>query len=358
MKKPGIIGFATWFPETIRENDSWPQAFVDNFRSKNIKEELKTLVDLHATDSNDAMVVDYLNAEADDPFFGTVQRRIADPVTSVEAETRAAKAVLERNQIKGSELDFVICFSTLPDRIMPSSANAVGFNIGAVRAHCMGLDTACASTLSQMIVAHSLIESGQAKYIMLVQSHIVLRGWPIMHPASPNVGDCATAILMGPTDEHTIVSSFAASEGEHYTSVTYTRGKQEDDTPWWMASDKAFYLGSHDSGNAKKLIMNTINAGKDTIRKAIARTKYSVRDIDLVISVQPRKWVPEGIARSLGLPPNAAVQTFEKYAHLGPCGIIANLEEAETKGLLKPGNIVALYAQGAGFCRVSIIIKW
>jgi 3-oxoacyl-[acyl-carrier-protein] synthase III len=185
-----------------------------------------------------------------------------------------------------------------------------------------------------------------------------MKSWPLMHPASPNVGDCATAILLGPTDRHTLIGSYALSHGEHYRSVTYTRGKEEDDLPWWQPSDKAFYLGSFDSLKAKQLILNTINVAKDTVKRAVDTTSYSVDDIDFLISVQPRKWVSEGIARALGLERSVAVQTFEKYAHLGPCGIIANLEEAESNGLLKPGSIVALYAQGAGFCRGSVILEW
>ena len=76
------------------------------------------------------------------------------------------------------------------------------------------------------------------------------------------------------------------------------------------------------------------------------------------MSVQPRKCVPEGIARALGISAHTAVQTFEKYAHLGPCGVIANLEEAEKKSKLIPDALVAMYAQGAGFCRASVIVEW
>lgn len=358
MKKAGIIGFASWFPETIRKNNEWPQEFTDNFKNKLVSEELNTFVNLRAEDTDNAMVMQYLRTETGDPFFGTQQRRVAtDTTLAVDAETFAAEAVLKKTGIKSSDISIVASYSTLPDRIMPSSANAVAFNIGAIHAHCIGIDTGCASTISQMMIAHSLIGSGQAKYVLLVQSHVVLRGWPMLHPASPNVGDSATAILMGPTDQHTVIGSYAVSHGEHYTSVTYTRGK-EVDTAWWLPGEKGFYMGSHDSAKAKELIMNTINAAKDTIQQAVHSSGRAVKDIDVLLSVQPRKWVPEGIARALGIAPDKAVQTFETYAHLGPCGIVANLEEAERRSKLTPGAIVAMYAQGAGFCRASVIVEW
>jgi 3-oxoacyl-[acyl-carrier-protein] synthase-3 len=359
MRKAGIVGMASWFPETIWENTKWPEIFIENFKNKRVREDLKTFVDIKASDTDNDLVIEYLEREMDDPFFGTVQRRIAsETTTAVEAETMAAMKVLKKTGIDSKEIDLLISYSSLPDRIIPVSGNAVAHNIQATNAHCIGVDTSCASALSQLIVAKAMVESGTARYALLVQSHIVMKNWPLMHPASPNVGDCATAILVGPVDNHTIIGCYALSHGEHYKSVTYTRGKEEEDVPWWQPSDKAFYLGSFDSAKAKQLILNTINVAKDTVKKAIATTSHAVEDIDLLISVQPRKWVPEGIARSLGLPRKSAVQTFEKYAHLGPCGIIANLEEAETQGLLKPGTIVALYAQGAGFCRASAILEW
>lgn len=358
MKKAGILGFASWFPETIRKNNEWPQAFIENFKNKSLNEELNTFVNLRAEDTDNAMVIQYLQTEMGDPFFGTRHRRIAsEKTTSVDAETFAAESVLKKTGVKANDISIVMSYATLPDRIMPAGANAVAYNVGATRAHCIGIDTACASTLSQMMLAQSLIESGQANYVLMVQSHVVLRGWPMLHPASPNVGDGATAVLMGPSDKHRIVGSYGVSHGEHYATVTYTRGK-EDDSAWWLPSEKGFYMGSHDSVKAKELIMNTISAGKDTIQHAIKSSRHAVTDIGVVVSVQPRKWVPEAIARALSLPPTTAVQTFEEYAHLGPCGIIANLEEAERKSMLNPGTVVAMYAQGAGFCRASVIVEW
>ena len=74
--------------------------------------------------------------------------------------------------------------------------------------------------------------------------------------------------------------------------------------------------------------------------------------------MQPRKWIPVAITKLLGLKDNQTIETYEKYAHLGGCGPVVNLLEAVNNGLVKDGDIVALYAQGAGFTRTASIIKW
>jgi 3-oxoacyl-[acyl-carrier-protein] synthase III len=76
-----------------------------------------------------------------------------------------------------------------------------------------------------------------------------------------------------------------------------------------------------------------------------------------MISVQPRKWVPGAIVEALGLNIPAPT-TFDRFCHVGGCGIVANLIKAGEEGLLFKGSQTALYAQGAGFTRAAILVEW
>jgi len=78
--------------------------------------------------------------------------------------------------------------------------------------------------------------------------------------------------------------------------------------------------------------------------------------VALLASVQPRGWIPQAIARCAGLPPEIAECTYREYAHLGGCGPIVNWWSARSKGKLRGGGRVVLYAQGAGFTRAAVLI--
>jgi 3-oxoacyl-[acyl-carrier-protein] synthase III len=78
----------------------------------------------------------------------------------------------------------------------------------------------------------------------------------------------------------------------------------------------------------------------------------------VLLSVQPRRWVPLAIAEALGLDPSVAVQTFQRYAHLGGVGPIVNLIAARDLGKLQPGARIVMYAQGAGFTRAAASLTW
>ena len=103
---------------------------------------------------------------------------------------------------------------------------------------------------------------------------------------------------------------------------------------------------------------NTIGIGVGTIEDLMRRARMPVSSIDVLACVQPRRWVPSGIAEGLGLAEERAPQTFDEYAHLGGVGVTANLLAARSSGALTPGAQVAIYAQGAGFTRAAALLTW
>ena len=78
----------------------------------------------------------------------------------------------------------------------------------------------------------------------------------------------------------------------------------------------------------------------------------------MLLSVQPRRWVPLAIAEALGLKPTVAIETYRRYAHLGGVGPVVNLIAARDAGKLSDGARVVIYAQGAGFTRAAAALSW
>jgi 3-oxoacyl-[acyl-carrier-protein] synthase-3 len=289
--------------------------------------------------------------------MGTTRRRQADvDMPSRQAEALAAQAALADAGIAGEDVDMVVSWSVIPDRITPPSAPWVAHTIGARRAFGVNLDGACTTTLCQMTYAAAMIETGRIKYAVLTQSHLITRAFGLMHPASPNIGDAATAIVMGPGSRHEFIDAHAVSEGEYHDAVVWTRG-HEDDHPWHL-SGKPFYLGSKNPAGARRLIQNGVRLGVETVGELMDKLELPTSMISALISVQPRRWFPGAIAETLGLSGDIAPQTFDELAHLGPSGTVTNLIAARERGLLHDGALVAFYAQGAGFTRAAALVRW
>jgi 3-oxoacyl-[acyl-carrier-protein] synthase III len=354
-----IAGLGQWFPEHVRKNEDWPAEF--SAASKRRQGD-RTLVDVPTDgepDRHRAIVMRCLAGEADDPFLGGKERRIAEPgSSSAEAEAQAGRAALADAGVAAADVDAVFSWALVPDRLMPSNACRVAQRLGATRAWASTIDTACASPVTQLTLAAAMIESGRARTILLTQSHLVSPTFPMTHPASPCVGDGATAMLVVACEKPGILLTHSVTHGEHYDSVLWCRSKDKAaDAPWWEPGG-AFFMGSHDHESTRQLMQDTVKIGATTVRELAERARFDVRDIATLVSVQPRRWVPGAIAEGLELPEGTAVNTYQRYAHLGGAGAVANLIAAREAGRLEPGALTVMYAQGAGFTRGAAAMRW
>lgn len=352
-----ICGLGTWLPESVRTNDAWPASFAagDHLSGDRTFNDIPPAQDPVAA----AILQRHLAAEARDPFLGAERRHVADPAcTAAQVESSAAAAALQEAGVEGAEVDLVLSNSAVPDRLIPSTASRVAQRIGATRALALGVESTCASALTQLEMARAYVESGLARIVLLTQSHLLLRTFPMMHPAAPGLGDGASAMVVAARSEGLrIRSTFTVTHGEFADAVTWTRGATDElDIPWWKQGGD-FQLGSRDSAGVKLLMRDTVSFGAQTIREAARRAEIEVDRIDLIVSVQPRGFIPGAIAERLGLPPQCAVTTYDRIAHLGVCGPVFNLACARDTGRLHRGMTVALYAQGAGFTRAAAIVE-
>jgi 3-oxoacyl-[acyl-carrier-protein] synthase-3 len=117
-------------------------------------------------------------------------------------------------------------------------------------------------------------------------------------------------------------------------------------------------MGSYQPEAARRLVNDTVRIGASTLGEVLMRAGVRAADVDVVASVQPRAWIPHAIAEVAGLDADRAIETFSERAHLGTCGIVANLLAAREEGRIRPGSRVILYGQGAGFTRAAALVEW
>jgi 3-oxoacyl-[acyl-carrier-protein] synthase-3 len=354
--RPGIAGLGTYLPEQIRTNDAWPPSFG----AREHRHGDRTFNDIpKAQDEVAAALVERdLLLEANDPFLGARTRHVSDEsMTSVEAETIAARRALADAGIEGADVDLLISNAVVPDRVSLSSAVTVSHLIGAKRANAFSVEAACASALCGLEVARAYIEAGLARVVLLTQSHLLLRTFPLLHPAAPGLGDAASAMVVTAGGPLVLRSTYGIAQGEYSQAVVWVRGTDDaTDTPWWKGG-APMKLGSRAPEQAKILMRDTVTYGASTVREACARGGVDAQRLRVLASVQPRGFLPGAMAEHLGLPRSAAVTTYEDIAHVGVCGPTFNLAKARELGLLEPGALVALYAQGNGFSRAAALIE-
>lgn len=354
--RAAILGLGSYLPETIRDNADWPPDFAGRQTSR-FGNELAD-VRAEARDPCDAILARHLASEADDPFRGATRRRVADPsMSSAQAEARAAGRALADARVAPEEIDLVLSWAMVPDRVTPPTGPRVAHLVGARRAAGLGMDAACATAIAQLALGAAMIESGRARRVLLTQSHLIGRANPMDHPVSPLVGDAASAIVLGASERPGVGVVHMVSQGEYYDAVTWVRGRDEQEPPWFEAGP-GFFPGSRDRAVVKALSSKLVHVARDTITELLARAGRSIDSIDVLACTQPRRWFPAAVAESVGLPEARAPHTFDELAHIGGVAPVINLLEARRRGMLREGASVLLFGMGAGITRAAALLGW
>jgi 3-oxoacyl-[acyl-carrier-protein] synthase III len=347
-----VAGVGTWYPDNVRRNADWPSEFG---RASLGGDRLFNDIP-RAVDEASRITDEYLRAEASDAFLGVRERRVTPPsISAVDAEVWAAERALADARVRAADVDVLLSYSVVPERLTPATGCAVAHRLGASRALAFGMDAACATALVQLEVAANFVETGRADTVLLTQSHLLLRAFPMAHPAAPGLGDAATALVVRKTGRYEILATHAVTSGEYHDAVTWVRAAAED-TPWWLAGSD-FRVGTRNREQAKDLQRDTVTSAARTLREVCQRAGVDAERLDLLASVEPRGWVPVATARVLGLSPEAVLSVYQTRGHLGACGPIANLALGQEQGLTHRAGLLGMYAQGAGFTRAAALLR-
>src|ERR1044072_7240963 len=96
---------------------------------------------------------------------GIKQRhKAADNEYTSQFGTSAAKMALDRAGLKAEDIDIIVCATTTPDQIMPSTGALIQAQLGAANAAGMDIFAACSGFLYGITMVESMIKTGQIRY--------------------------------------------------------------------------------------------------------------------------------------------------------------------------------------------------
>src|SRR5687767_12690379 len=89
--------------------------------------------------------------------------------------SKAALQALQRGGLRPDEIDIIICATTTPDQIMPSTGALIQAQIGAVNAAGMDVFAACSGFLYGLTMVESMIRTEQIKYALVVGAEVLTK---------------------------------------------------------------------------------------------------------------------------------------------------------------------------------------
>jgi 3-oxoacyl-[acyl-carrier-protein] synthase-3 len=338
----GICGLGLYLPEEVRENSYWSPSVVQSWREKFARIPEEDVASAWSDGSR--LVMQAMNAQRGDPFKGARQRRILpDDKLASDMELAAAKDAIARAGIDPQEIGIVFTHSVCPDYLNTPNSCLLHLQLG-LRTDCFTMSTEgmCNSFLLQLTLAEKMIQGGQARYALIVQSTNLPRFAPAAEPFSAWFGDAATAVVLGPVPAGKgILSALHRTDGAKHKALVFGIPKKR----WYEEGPVVLY--SEEPRLAHRMLLDIPDRGQEAIRSALKVAGLAEKDIGFYACHQATSWFRSVTQELAGLSDARFIDHFQWTGSLSGCNVPLQLALADREGLLA-GRNVALFSGATG----------
>ncbi|MDW8269409.1 MAG: beta-ketoacyl-ACP synthase III [Anaerolineae bacterium] len=289
---------------------------------------------------------------------GIRQRHIAvDPrETSATLGARAARAALEVADFPASRLDLILCATSSPEHIFPSTASLIQDALGAVHAGACDLSAACSGFVYALSLASSMIVSGQADSVLVVGAEVLSRfvDWSD-RTTCVLFGDGAGALLLQASPvPGGVLSSVLGSDGSGSDLlIVPAGGSRRPATLETVASGQHFI-----KMDGRAVFRFATHVMAEATRQALEKAGLGVADVDLVIPHQANERIIRSSMKQLGLSEDKVFINIDRYGNTSTASIPIAVCEAVAAGRLRPNDNVVMVGFGAGLTWAATAVRW
>lgn len=288
---------------------------------------------------------------------GIRERRIAssDQVTSTLALAAARQALADANMAP-DELDLVLCATVTGDQPFPATACRVGFDLGARRAGGFDIAAACSGFVFASQLAAGMIQSGQARNILVIGAEILSR---IMDYTDRNTcvlfGDGAGAAIYAPlerTGRGEFLGGSISMEGGAEAVLAQPGGGSRHPASPSTIEQRLHYMKM----GGTKVFRFAVRVFAELVKSVIDR--YGRDQIGVIIPHQVNQRIIESAMEQLGMSMDLVFSNIDRYGNTSAASVPIALREAYDAGRLQKGKLVVMPAFGAGMAWGHLLLRW
>jgi 3-oxoacyl-[acyl-carrier-protein] synthase-3 len=281
---------------------------------------------------------------------GIKERRISH-VSNAEMATAAARQALAAADLAAEEMDLIIVATCSPDRAVPSVAAYVQRQLGGLGA-TMDLNAACSGFVYAMSVANGMIAAGTVERALIIGAERLSSFLDLQDRSTAVLfGDGAGAVVVEATEgPHGLLSSNLHSDGSLTEILTIrgagTEGVFEAEVPLTVDME------------GREVFRNAVTRMSEGAVVAIDNAGLQVEDIDVLISHQANIRIIDATARRLNVDPDTVYTNIHAYGNTSAASIPIALSEALDRGVVSPGDVLAMVAFGGGLTWGALVLRW
>lgn len=288
---------------------------------------------------------------------GIKQRhKAADDEYTSQFGTAAAKQAIERAGLDVKDVDLIICATTTPDQIMPSTGALIQAQLGAVNAAGMDVFAACSGFLYGLTMVESMIRTGQIRHALVIGAEVLTKYVDYTDRGTCVIfGDGAGAAVLGPVPEGKgILATKIKSDGRYEEQLYAPGGGTKLGTTHETIDDRMHFFKM--KGN--ELFKVAVRSMADISAEVVEKAGYSVEDVDVVIPHQANQRITDAVASRLGVPEDKVYSNIAEHGNTSSASIPIAIDECIESGKIKDGSLVLLTAFGGGVTWGGTVIRF
>ena len=281
---------------------------------------------------------------------------LIDAGVKTEAAWQRFTEELGSLRLKPEDIEIIVCATTTPDQIMPSTGALIQAELGATNAAGMDVFAACSGFLYGITMVESMIRTGQIRYALVIGAEVLTKYVDYTDRSTCVIfGDGAGAAVLAPVAEGKgILATKIRSDGRYEEQLYAPGGGTKLGTTHETIDNREHFFKM--KGN--ELFKVAVRSMAEISKEMLDRAGYTVDDVDLVIPHQANQRITDAVAARLNVPEEKVYSNIAEHGNTSSASIPIAMDECIESGKIKPGDLVLLTAFGGGVTWGATVIKF
>ena len=303
---------------------------------------------------------------------GIDERRVSEEdELSSDLAFKAVMQLFDSGACQPADIDFLMLCTQSPDYFLPTTACLLQNRLG-LKTNCGAFDfnLGCSGFIYGLGLAKGLIETGQAKSVLLVTAETYTK---FITPTDMSVrtlfGDAAAATLIqaadltddqtpaiGPfvygTDGRGAKNLIVKTGGMRSPVAGFASGGGDEDADEHPLVPPTLFM------NGPEIFLFTLEAVPDLVQAVLERTGLTFDDFDLFVFHQANEYMLRHLRDKIEIPPDRFFVSMSHCGNTVSSTIPIALKEAHKAGRLKPGDRLMLVGFGVGYSWGATVLRW
>ena len=287
---------------------------------------------------------------------GIKERRIlkGEGLGTSHMAAEAVRGLLERTATRPQDVDLLICATTTPDFVFPSTANIVCDMVGIRNIGSFDVQAACSGFVYALTIAAQFIGTGRARKVVVVGADKMSA---IIDYTDRDTcvlfGDGAGAVLLEPSPNgHGIHDTIIRSDGAGMPHLHQKAGGSRLPPSAETVKRRLHFV--HQEGAA--VYKFAVARMAEVSSELLTRNALTPDQVDWLVPHQANRRIIEATAERMNLPMERVMMVIHKYGNTTAATIPLCLWDYEAK--LKTGDRLIMAAFGGGFTWAGAYVTW